>query len=508
MINGIILQDFHWYLPANGKLWNQLKEEAPKLAEMGITAVWIPPAGKGTTGAHSIGYDSYDIYDLGEFDQKGSVRTKYGTKEELIAAVDAMHDKGLKLYVDVVLNHMGGADEKEKVMVRRVNPDNRNEFISDPFEIEAFTKFIFPGRKGKYSQFIWDYHCFSGIDYAADLNENGIYRIVNNEYGDGWEEMVDDEKGNYDYLMYDDIEFRNPAVREELRRWGKWLHETLHYDGFRLDAVKHISPKFFNEWLDVMRKEVSPDLFAVGEYWSPGNLPLLLRYIEATGGRMSLFDASLHHNFQEASRTGKGYNLDTIFNDSLISVRPDLSVTVVANHDTQPLQALEAPVDTWFRPIAYALILLREQGYPCIFYPDLYGAHYTDKGRDGQDHEIFLPKVDKLDLLIRARKTFAFGEQKDYLDHCSCIGWTRSGDEEHEGCAVLISNDQEGFKDMEMGKRYAGKQFTDFLQNHSGIVRLDENGKGDFQVSPGSVSVWIKNDAVDGLGRRSQAKAG
>ncbi len=492
MINGTILQAFHWYLETDGKHWSRLKEMAPGLAEIGITAVWIPPAGKGTTGGYSIGYDVYDIYDLGEFDQKGSVRTKYGTKEELIAAVNALHDAGIKVYVDVVLNHMGGADETEKVMVRRVNPDNRNEFVSDPFEIEAYTKFTFPGRKGKYSQFIWDFHCFTGLDYAANLNENGVYCIVSNEYGEGWEEVVDDERGNYDYLMYDDIEFRNPGVREELKRWGKWLHDTLHYDGCRLDAVKHISPKFFNEWLDEMRSSIGPELFSVAEYWSPGNLPLLLKYIEATGGRVSMFDARLQNNFHEASRAGKGYDLSTIFNESLISARPDLTVTVVANHDTQPLQALEAPVDPWFKPIAYALILLREQGYPCIFYPDLYGAHYADKGKDGQDHEIFLPRVDKLDLLIRARNQYAFGEQKDYLDHASCIGWTRSGDGEHEGCAILITNDQEGFKDMEMGKRYAGQAFTDFLQNHDGTVTLDENGKGKFMVSAGSVSVWIR----------------
>lgn len=492
MINGTILQAFHWYLPDDGKLWNQLKAEAPKLADMGITALWLPPAGKGTEGGRSIGYDSYDIYDLGEFDQKGSVRTKYGTKKELISAIKNLQHAGIKIYMDVVLNHMGGAGEKEKVMVRRVNPDNRNEFTSDPFEIEAYTKFTFPGRKGKYSKFIWDFHCFSGVDYAANLDETAIFSIVNNPYGEGWEEVVDDEKGNYDYLMYCDIEFRNPAVREELKRWGKWLHDSLRYDGFRLDAVKHISPKFFNEWLDAMRNEINPELFAVGEYWSPGNLPLLLKYIETTGGRMSLFDACLQNNFHAASRAGREYDLYTIFQDTLVSARPDLTVTVVANHDTQSLQALEAPVDPWFKPIAYALILLREQGYPCIFYPDLYGGHYTDKGKDGQDHEIFMPQVNKLDLLIRARKQFAYGEQKDYLDHGSCIGWTRAGDAEHEGCAVLISNDEHGFKNMEMGERYAGNQFTDFLQNHTGVVTLDENGKGNFQVSPGSVSVWVK----------------
>jgi alpha-amylase len=42
--------------------------------------------------------------------------------------------------------------------------------------------------------------------------ETAIYTILN-DFGDTWEEMIDDEKGNYDYLMYDDIEFRNEAVR-------------------------------------------------------------------------------------------------------------------------------------------------------------------------------------------------------------------------------------------------------------------------------------------------------
>ncbi|MFP1495627.1 hypothetical protein ACLB1Q_02310 [Escherichia coli] len=37
-------------------------------------------------------------------------------------------------------------------------------------------------------------------------------------------------------------------------------------------------------------------------------------------------------------------------------------MTLVANHDTQPLQALRAPVEPWFKPLAYALILLRENG--------------------------------------------------------------------------------------------------------------------------------------------------
>lgn len=491
MTNGTMIQYFHWYFPFDGSLWNKVKEEANHLAELGFNSVWLPPAYKGEQGEWSSGYNVYDIFDLGEFDQKGSVRTKFGTKEQYKQAVEQLHAAGIHAYVDIVLNHMGGGDEIERIWVRRVDPENRNHFTSEPFEIDAFTKFTFPGRQGKYSSFIWDHRCFTGVDYAHDLGENAIFSILN-EYGDGWEEMIDDEKGNYDYLMFSDIEFRNPAVRDELKHWGSWYLKEIPFDGVRIDAVKHITPKFFNEWLFHMRS-IKPDLFAVGEYWAPGELPLLLKYIDATEGKMSLFDASLHHNFHHASRSGRDYDLTTIFDNSLVKEKPQYAVTVVDNHDTQPLQSLEAPVEKWFKPHAYSLILLREAGYPCVFYPDLYGAHYVDKGPDGNDYEIFLDKCDHIEDLLHARNRFAYGNQRDYLDHPNCIGWTREGIDEHQasGCAVLLSNGDDGFKLMEIGKAHSGKTFVDMLGNIPDEIQINEDGCGEFKVNAGSVSVWI-----------------
>lgn len=492
MINGTMFQYFHWYIPADGSLWTQVAKDAPYLAQLGINSVWLPPAYKGQDGPNASGYDVYDLFDLGEFDQKGSVRTKYGTKQEYLNAINVLHQHGIQVYADIVLNHKGGADEPERITVKKVDEEDRTKFISEPFSIEAFTKFTFPGRKGKYSNFIWDHNCFTGVDYAHDLKETAIFSIQN-EYGEGWEEVIDTEKGNYDYLMFADIEFRNQAVREELKKWGEWLLKETGIDGVRIDAVKHITPDFFVEWLDHMRT-IKPDLFAVGEYWAPGELPLLLRYIEATEGRMSLFDSSLHHAFYYASQAGKDYDLTTILNDSLVVERPELAVTVVDNHDTQPLQSLEAPVENWFKPHAYAIILLREGGYPCVFYPDLYGAHYVDKGRDGNDHEIFLDKCAHLEQLLEARRRFAYGMQRDYFDHANCIGWTREGtdDNEESACAVLLSNSEEGHKNMEIGKQHSGKTFIDFLGKHPAEVVINEEGWGEFFVPAGSIAVWVQ----------------
>jgi alpha-amylase len=492
MLNGTLFQYFHWYINTDDNLWNKVKADAAHLAKLGVNAVWLPPACKGKEGSQASGYDVYDIFDLGEFNQKGSVRTKYGTKQELLDAISELHKHGIQVYADIVLNHKGGADEIERISVRRVDEEDRTQFTSEPFDIDAYTKFNFPGRKGKYSNFVWDHTCFTGVDYASDLQETAIFSI-RNEYGDDWEEVIDTEKGNYDYLMFADIEFRNQAVREEVKKWGAWLLQETGIDGVRLDAVKHITPSFFNEWLDHMRS-IKPDLFAVGEYWAPGELPLLLRYIEATEGRMSLFDSSLHHAFYHASLSGNEYDLRTILNDSLVAVKPELAVTVVDNHDTQPLQSLEAPVENWFKPHAYALILLREGGYPCIFYPDLYGAHYVDKGRDGNDHEIFLDKCMHLEQLMEARHRFAYGAQRDYFDHPNCIGWTRTGTEENEGsaCAVLLSNGDDGFKSMEIGQQHSGKVFIDYLGKHPAEVVINEAGWGEFHVPAGSIAVWVQ----------------
>ena len=94
---------------------------------------------------------------------------------------------------------------------------------------------------------------------------------------------------------------------------------------------------------------------------------------------MSLFDAPLQNNFASASKSSGNYDMRNIMNNTLMKNDPTKAVTLVDNHDTQPLQALENPVDYWFKPLAYSFILLREEGYPSVFYPDLYGATYTDK---------------------------------------------------------------------------------------------------------------------------------
>ena len=497
-MNSTLIQFFHWYYPAHGVLWNDFAHEVRALSKLGITAAWLPPPFKGGGGEFSVGYDAYDLFDLGEFDQQQTIPTKYGTKAQYIHAIKAAHKRNIRIIADIIFNHKAHGDELEKIMVRKVNPENRKEFISEPIEVEAWTKFTFPGRNKKYSAFIWDHHCFTGIDWAEDLKEKGIFKILN-EYGEDWEPLAEEEYGNYDYLVYSDIEFRNTAVREELKYWGKWFLQTTGIDGFRLDAVKHITPDFVNEWVDHMNGLSPKPLFYLGEYWNDQNAESLKNYIEVSQGRMQLIDAPLHHNFYRASVGGRDYDLRQIFENTLLQICPELAITFVSNHDSQPLQLLEKPIADWFNPLAYAIILLREQGIPCIFYPDLYGAEYSDKGKDGNDHHIVLHKVKELPRLLKVRKLLSYGTQRDYLDHKNTIGWTREGVDEKpgSGCAVLLSNGDEGWKYMELGKKHAGKTFVDCLGKFRKRITPDKNGGAEFYCKAGSVSVWVDKTVME-----------
>lgn len=82
MNNETLIQFFEWYLPADGTLWEQACARAAELKEMGVTQVWLPPGYKGQAGRNDVGYGVYDLYDLGEFHQKGSVAAKYSTREQ------------------------------------------------------------------------------------------------------------------------------------------------------------------------------------------------------------------------------------------------------------------------------------------------------------------------------------------------------------------------------------------------------------------------------------------
>ncbi len=84
--------------------WNELAQKMPELAEAGYDSIWLPPPTKGSGGL-SVGYDLWDRFDLGSKDQRGSVRTRYGTEAELLRLIEIAHRFGIRVYLDNIMNH-------------------------------------------------------------------------------------------------------------------------------------------------------------------------------------------------------------------------------------------------------------------------------------------------------------------------------------------------------------------------------------------------------------------
>ena len=475
-INGTIMQYFEWYLECEQNLWNKVRRDAENLSELGITAIWLPPAFKGIGGKNEVGYGVYDLYDLGEFDQKGTIKTKYGSKDEYIECIKALKQIGIEAYADIVLNHKMGADMLQTIPATKVDWGDHYKEVSGQEIVRVATKFTFPGRKHKYSDFEWNWTHFHGIDYDDKSGEHAIFKFKDKK----WDDAVDGEFGNFDYLMGADIDFGNPEVIEELDKWAKWYLEETSVDGFRLDAVKHINAGFYRDFIKKITEKIKPDLFSVGEYWS-ADISKLHKYIEETEGQISLFDVPLHYNFYYAS-LDENYDLSKILDHTLMKENPSKAVTFVDNHDTQPGQSLQSFINNWFKLPAYSIILLRNEGYPCVFYGDMYGIPHDN-----------VLATEKLDILLKLRKEKAYGNQTDYLDNPNYIGWTREGDEDHpdSGLAVVISNAGDGEKRMYIGKKFAGKLFVDILENCEDEVFIDDEGFGNFKVRGKSVSVWV-----------------
>lgn len=464
------MQYFEWYISPDENLWKKVTAQASYLSSIGITHIWLPPAYKASSGMYDAGYGAYDLYDLGEFYQKGSIRTKYGTKDEYLNAIRTLKGNNINVLADIVLNHKLGADDTEDVIAIEDDVYNRNIKISEPKTIRAWTVFNFPGRNNTYSDFKWNWTHFKGVDWDDIEKRNSIFQF----YGKNWDHDVDSEKGNFDYLMGADVDFDNIEVIRELTKWGKWYLTTTNVDGFRIDAAKHISAEFYKEWLADLRLDSGKNLYTIGEYWST-NINSLLNYIKTTNYTMKLFDVPLHYNFFKASHDASNFDMSKIFEGTLVSTSPEYAITFVDNHDTELGQSLDSWIPEWFKSIAYSLILLRRDGTPCVFYGDYYGIPKKD----------FPSQKSKIEPLILARKYFVYGEENNYFDHPDIIGWTYTGDYEHpdSGLAVIATNGPGGSKIMNVGERLANTILHDITGNIKEPVYIDKEGNGIFYVN-------------------------
>ncbi len=96
-----------------------------------------------------------------------------------------------------MLNHRFAADHKEKCLAAEVEEEDRNSFVTEPYEIEAWVGFDFPARAGKYSDMKYHWHHFGGVDFNATDGKTAIFKIMGDQ-SQGWASVpdVDHEHGN------------------------------------------------------------------------------------------------------------------------------------------------------------------------------------------------------------------------------------------------------------------------------------------------------------------------
>lgn len=197
------------------------------------------------------------------------------------------------------------------------NPD-RNIVTSKPQSISGWVGFHFPGREGKYSTMKYHHRHFNGVDWDESRKQQAIYKITKpRKY---WATDVSDEHGNYDFLMFANLDHTHPEVRADIFKWAEWIGSELPISGMRIDAAKHFSAAFQKQFVDHLRNTVGADYFIVGEYWR-GDVRHLLNYLKVMGYGVSLFDVPLLGRFAVTSKT-EGSDLRKIFRGTLVEQSP------------------------------------------------------------------------------------------------------------------------------------------------------------------------------------------
>ena len=121
--NRVMMQAFYWDVTPLGEWWNTI---TPKLADWkanGVDRIWLPPASKGASGGYSMGYDPSDYFDFGEYNQHGTVKTRFGSRAELENLISKAHESGLQVIADIVIGHNnGGAKNGTLTAIKRPTP--------------------------------------------------------------------------------------------------------------------------------------------------------------------------------------------------------------------------------------------------------------------------------------------------------------------------------------------------------------------------------------------------
>lgn len=320
------------------------------LQDLGIEAVWLMPINP------SPSYHKYDVTDY------YGVHPDYGTMKEFKEFVSEAHKRNIKVVMDMVINH---CSNEHPWFIEAQNPDSpyRDYFVwADMEEIKA---------EGK-------------LEKEATGDSDNTHQ---------WNEVGDQEELYYAFFWggMPDLNYDNPAVRNEVYNIGKFWLEEIGVDGFRLDAAKHIYPDYRAKdnhafWAEFKQKMESfnPNVYLVGEVWADletqqpfaigftglFNFDLAFTIMETVKNE-EVVSASIHEN---AWKVDQGSPVG-MYNESIEAfqaVNPNfVNTTFLTNHDQNRVMSfLDNDED---KARLAASILLTLPGSPYIYYGEEIG---------------------------------------------------------------------------------------------------------------------------------------
>ncbi len=403
---GVMMQTFHWDCPREDKKefqwWNYIRDNIPSLAKVGFTSLWLPPIHKAANlFGPSMGYDPYDFYDLGEFDQKGSIPTWFGTRPELESLIESAHKHQLSLIADIIINHNSGADAQE------VNPITGQSRWT-----------LFNPKSGKFPR---NWESFHPSMYES------------------WDEMA--------FGDMPDLSHRNPYVYAELLKFTRWLVEEIGFDGFRYDFVKGYGANTITAIQEYRYMRAGNPFipYGVAEFWDSASNTL--HWVNeanfSNSNPVDAFDFPLRELLKSMCDQYR-FSLKNLVNgESILRVQPQSTVTFVENHD---LRDAGRPI-TNDKLLAYSYILTHE-GYPCIFWKDYFNYNLALKD-----------SPNGIDALVQAHETHAAGPTEIlYLDDNLYI-MQRSGAGNQPGLIYVLNNNGDDWQGQWVSTKWTNASF-------------------------------------------------
>ena len=305
------------------------------LVDLGVKALWLLPV------YPSPSYHHYDVTDY------FGIHPDYGTMEDFEAFLSAAKARGLRVILDLVVNHT--SSQHPWFLNASSGPDNKH----------------------------FDYYVWKERSEVRSLTVEKTGPDTDNRRR--WNE-ADGIRDHYYYAYFTGImpnlNFDNPAVRREIHEIGRfWLEKGV--DGFRLDAAKHIFPDeraadtvaFWEEFRAEMEKS-KPDVFLVGEVWTDG--AEAKKYLP---GLRSIFNFEMAGSILGALSSESGAGLAARhagLRQQYDEVIPDhVDATFLSNHDQN--RVMSALGDDEDRARVAASLLLTLPGSPFIYYGEEIG---------------------------------------------------------------------------------------------------------------------------------------